>query len=107
MRIGAINRAELRVLTQVHRNALIELEQIAKKPGCNGCRFFNQRTADCGQWNTVVPPSEQAAGCDNWEFDEIPFDGGPPAAVKPKPVYVVPGKSSRTGFDDFDDDIPF
>jgi hypothetical protein len=44
--------------------------------GCKGCMHLGTQAGlpdYCTHWQDKVPAEHQAAGCDAWEYDEVPF----------------------------------
>lgn len=117
MLIMKINKPELAAMLKVHRQFVQHLEVIEKKQSCEGCENFLHMTKTCEKWGVVPPPEVQAIGCDDWEYDSIPFNERQPAAAAPAPVTprtpvparpsIRPVKYAPVNYDSFDDDIPF
>ena len=77
MHLSAITKPELRAMLALHRNLLKQLENIeATDVNCRRCIHGGEavRGRDlCGKWKTTPPEDVQKVGCDDWEWDCIPF----------------------------------
>jgi hypothetical protein len=68
-----------RVLLDLYRSTLrVELVRLdAIEVCCGTCLQWtaglSPRTWRCAKFDAVPPPAVQAAGCDEWTFDSIPF----------------------------------
>lgn len=65
-----MDRNNLKEMIELHRRRLRELETI--KTGCHSCTFFEAR-GRCDRWGQHVPTEHQPTGCDDWQYDFIPF----------------------------------
>lgn len=69
-----MDRATLESVRRVLRVELKRLDAINVK--CATCLQWTgtvQRTMRCAKFDAVPPVDVQAAGCDEWTFDEVPF----------------------------------
>lgn len=46
-------------------------QDIIDKKSCNDCTQYSQGV--CQHWQAEPPPEVVKAGCDEWNWDEIPF----------------------------------
>jgi hypothetical protein len=52
------------------RNWLRDLERIEVK--CRTCQHFGDGKT-CNRFDAIPPAEVQAAGCEEWVYDEVPF----------------------------------
>lgn len=64
-----MTRAEIQAKIDLFRRELKTLEAI--KISCANCDHF--ATGQCKKFQAVPPAEVQAVGCDEYEYDEIPF----------------------------------
>lgn len=52
-----------------------ELEEIERSSalGCSSCNHFASSTSFCTKHKAVVPAEFVTQGCDEWQYDDIPF----------------------------------
>ena len=65
-----MNRIELQTKREALTRMLAELDRV--KPSCNTCVHF-ESSKRCAKFDQAVPAEFQASGCDEWEYDEVPF----------------------------------
>jgi hypothetical protein len=86
------------------------MEEAELTSTCLNCKRFDEATETCGQVHPPVRPPARviAFGCpqfDEDDVDAVPFeDNRAPAVVA---LRAAPKPALKSGFDDFDDDIPF
>ena len=51
--------------------ALRIVQALPEDRGCARCSYFGG--GHCLKWGAQVPAENQAAGCDEWQDDDIPF----------------------------------
>ena len=75
MKVCAVNRAELALSISIFQGLLNDVLRIQERDlNCRGCVHSDKSTpAKCEKFQMVPPPEVQAAGCDDWVWDEIPF----------------------------------
>lgn len=69
-----MNRDQVKEMAKVHAEYANSFSSVDM--GCKGCMHFfrlSQSADRCTHWQDTVPIEHQAAGCDAWEYDEIPF----------------------------------
>ena len=64
-----MTRIELQVKQEALRTMLAQLDGIAVR--CATCRHFEG--VSCVKYDATPPADVVKAGCDGWEFDEVPF----------------------------------
>lgn len=64
-----MKRIEIQTMIQLFRRELRTLEAI--KIHCGNCDHF--ATGQCKKFQAVPPAEVQAVGCNEYEYDEIPF----------------------------------
>ena len=65
-----MNRIELKTKIDMFKRELKHLESIEIK--CNTCEY-GAHDGHCARFDAKPPPDVQAAGCDEWTHDGIPF----------------------------------
>lgn len=65
-----MKRAEIQTKIELYRRELKMLEAI--KISCANC-IFSRNSKWCDKFNAEPPAEVWAAGCDEYEYDEIPF----------------------------------
>ena len=131
-----MGRTKLLALIEIFQEELKGLEKIDR--GCHGCLHSEHRKdGTCNHWKQTVPIEARAVGCDEWKYDEVPFDRGQlapaqsPAKAAPikgcggceffsvstsscrrtnqflEPETIAVGCRYWMQFGSFDDDIPF
>lgn len=95
-----MNRAEIRALVALYDREAKRLSEIDEGSSCLNCLHWHD---GCAMAEGARPPADIIVqGCDEWQ------ETIPPTSIRfVKTSHVVPGKSSKTGWDDLDDDIPF
>ena len=77
MYFSAINKTELRLLTALHEDQLRQLRGIVEADvNCRRCVHGGTARPGvelCDKWKTTPPEDVQKVGCDDWEWDSIPF----------------------------------
>lgn len=64
-----MKRVEIQAKIEVFRRELRMLESI--KMNCGNCQHFVQSM--CRKFDAVPPAEVQSFGCEEYEYDEIPF----------------------------------
>lgn len=65
-----MNMMELKMMRDLHKRELARLDAV--KVSCVTCgEWQNQR---CGKYGMVPPAEVKSGGCDEWEWDGIPFN---------------------------------
>lgn len=64
-----MNRQLLAHLQKTLRAETVRLEAI--KPRCGNC--VHAEGVHCTKFEAVPPPDVAAVGCDEWEWDQVPF----------------------------------
>ena len=73
--IDHVTKTSLPAMIQLHERELLNYQRVlAHEVNCRGCIHSDKGTpSKCRKWNMIAPPEVQAAGCDDWEFDCVPF----------------------------------
>lgn len=64
-----MNKQLLAHLQQTMRAEAVRLESI--KPSCANCVHVDG--VHCTKFEAVPPPDVAAVGCDEWQWDQVPF----------------------------------
>jgi hypothetical protein len=64
-----MNQAQLTAMQQALRHELVRLDAITVS--CLSCKAW--KPSRCTKFDAVPPVDVQKTGCDEWEFDNIPF----------------------------------
>lgn len=59
-------------MIEFHSQELYRLKSMSTN--CIGCTSFNKTTGFCNKWKATVPDQAQIKGCDDWVYDDIPFN---------------------------------
>lgn len=62
---------EIRVKIKSLMNEAQMWSDILEKKSCLDCTHWQQGV--CQKWNADPPPEVKKTGCDEWNWDEIPF----------------------------------
>lgn len=62
---------EIQVKIGLARREMEYWEGILKGKKCSDCQDFQQGV--CAKYNAEPPAEVQATGCDEWNWDQIPF----------------------------------
>jgi hypothetical protein len=65
----SMNQIHLRAVQQALRNELVRLDAI--NVACKTCQEWEQ--TGCAKFDATPPVDVQKTGCEEWEFDNIPF----------------------------------
>jgi hypothetical protein len=73
--IETITKTTLHAMLEMHRTELRLYEQVLKSGvNCRECVHSDKGTpSSCRRWGLIPPPDVQAVGCDEWQYDHIPF----------------------------------
>ncbi len=66
-----MNRAQFENHVELQRRLVEFYEKYPR--GCAGCVYFKQESAFCDYYKQTVPADFQPKGCDQWEYDDVPF----------------------------------
>jgi len=69
-RQAPISRAVFQEILGFHRDRVQLLERVPA--GCASCLHLGPGN-QCKKWKESVPADFMAAGCDEWQYDQIPF----------------------------------
>lgn len=61
----------MQALAEHHKWESDEYRRMLAKASCNNCNHWTRQS--CAKFEAVPPPDVQKTGCDDYEFDEIPF----------------------------------
>lgn len=64
-----MNQTHLYALQQALRNELVRLDAITV--ACKTCKAWEQ--TGCAKFDATPPADVQQVGCEEWEFDGVPF----------------------------------
>jgi hypothetical protein len=67
-----MKRATLIELAAYHRKQA-EIFDAASRSGCMQCTEFRMASNNCERWASTVPAENVATGCDEFNFDRVPF----------------------------------
>lgn len=73
--IDTITKITLTVMIALHKRELNLYESVlSREVNCRGCIHSDKGTpAKCKKYDMIAPPEVLEAGCDEWQFDAIPF----------------------------------
>lgn len=67
-----MNKAELKIRVELHDRELSRLRSI--KVHCQSCEHYCFTTLPrCRKFEVTIPPEVVPVGCDEWNYDFIPF----------------------------------
>jgi hypothetical protein len=64
--------AEIQVKVNIARREMEYWQSLLKNKSCGECQNFQQGT--CLKFNAPPPEGAKQPGCDEWSWDEIPFN---------------------------------
>lgn len=71
--IEPMNKTALAAMIELHSRELKAYERIRDRDvNCDRCTWRG-RDDLCKKWNAPVPPEVRKTGCDEWDWDSIPF----------------------------------
>jgi hypothetical protein len=65
--------AEIEIKVALARKEMQYWQEILNDRRCGNCMQYNPSSGMCGKYEAVPPEGAKQPGCEDWEYDEIPF----------------------------------